>query len=657
MKKLLLILTMFCLIIPSCKKPAVITLSVDKTEISANGEDVVKFKVICNDEDDVTNECRIFNSETNEEINGTTFSTTEPNTYSFYATYDDTRVNETVTSNTVTVVANKVIDEGGNDNGNDDNNDDNNDNGDDNGNDDNNEDNNEEEVTKPLKLTAIPMTIIANGEDAATFTVRHEGKNVTNESEIYVNDTKIEGNRFTSSTAGTFKAYAKKGDLESNEITITVTETSDVQEDPIELSATPTTITANGEDAVTFTVKQSGKDVTNETEIYVNNNKISGNKFTSTTAGTFKAYAKKGDLKSNEVTITVNEAPAVPEGPIELTADKTSLKANGVDAVTFTVTQEGNDVTNKSEIFVNGGKLNGNKFTTSTAGTYTVYAKKNNETSNEITLTAEYVEGGSDIVFAEGVTLTSGWYDVNKVGDGTVNGDINMCWAASAANILQWWQDRYVAAGNTLPEGCPNGPGTTYELDIMEIFHDEWNNEKGGHAFHAAPWYFEGKNVCEGWGSQAQPLTEGGFFKNEWNSISQHLYMGHGHGYTQDYNNYYLWGKGAGLDGTGRLKAFSDLVISFIEKGMTSLVIAQQESLGGTHHSVTLWGYEVDKATGLLTKIYITDSDDSKAWPRDPKLHAYTVSSTSSGTIKFSGDVYSACYPVALYPISGYGSN
>ena len=50
MKKLLIILTVVCLIFPSCKKTPVITLSVDKSEISANGIDVAKFKVICNDE-------------------------------------------------------------------------------------------------------------------------------------------------------------------------------------------------------------------------------------------------------------------------------------------------------------------------------------------------------------------------------------------------------------------------------------------------------------------------------------------------------------------------------------------------------------------------------------------------------------------------------
>ena len=271
----------------------------------------------------------------------------------------------------------------------------------------------------------------------------------------------------------------------------------------------------------------------------------------------------------------------------------------------------------------------------------------------------EDVETGLTVRFAEGVSLESGWYDVNKVKDGTVNGDINMCWAATAANILQWWQDRYVEQGNELPEGCPDGKGEAYELAIMEVFHKQWDNTYGGHAFHAVKWYFEGVNVCEGWNRQAQPLQHGsgGYFKYEWEQIEPYMYTGHDLGYTQDYNNYYLWGSGSGLNATGRLKAFTELVELFIDKGMTSMAIAQRENYGGVHHSVTLWGYEKDNETGLLTRIWITDSDDSAQWPREPVLHEYKVSSTGSGAIKFSGDVYAACYPVSLYQPEGIGKS
>lgn len=237
----------------------------------------------------------------------------------------------------------------------------------------------------------------------------------------------------------------------------------------------------------------------------------------------------------------------------------------------------------------------------------------------------------------------------------TVNGDINMCWATASSNILQWWQDRYVESGRALPEGCPDGVGETYELAIMEVFHSQWDNSRGGHAFHAVPWYLEGLNVCDGWSFQAQPLdgAAGGYFCGQWNDIRDHIYLGYALGHTQDTNNYYIWGNGSGLDAYGCLKAFTEWVETSIANGMAALVIALRENGGGVHHSVTLWGYEKDNETGILTKIWITDSDDSTSWPRAPKLHEYTVGSTPSGTVRFSGDVYQSCYPIALYPVSG----
>ena len=323
MKKLLFVLAIICLIIPSCKKTPVIVLSVDKSEISANGEDLAEFKIICNGEDDVTKECHIFFSDSKKELGSVTFSTTEAKTYSFYATYKD------ATSNSVTVKANEVVIE--------------------------EEEEEEEEEEK---------------------------------------------------------------------------------ESPIILSVSANSIVANGIDIVEFTVRQDDADITAETEIFINDNKIEGNKFSTTTAGSYKAYAKKGELKSNEISITATAVPE-PEKPITLSSSKTTIQANGVDIVTFTVKQYNKVVTNSSTFFVYGNKINGNQFTTTVAGSHTAYAKKNDIVSNEITIVAEAVEGGKTIVFAEGVSLTDGWYDVNKL---TKNGDdIQMCWAASSANIIQWW--------------------------------------------------------------------------------------------------------------------------------------------------------------------------------------------------------------------------
>ena len=308
--------------------------------------------------------------------------------------------------------------------------------------------------------------------------------------------------------------------------------------------------------------------------------------------------------------------------------------------------------------------------------TYTIYATKGELKSNEISITAEAVEGGNTIVFAEGVTISSGWYDVNKKGAGD-NGDINMCWAAASANMIQWWQDRYVAAGNTLPSTAVNGPGTKiygsfspYELALMEVYHDEWNNNKGGHPEESIPWYFEGKlygGEYASAGSQAYPLSDGGYWKSVWSSIEPHLYRGYKHNifpdqypnmYTCCYNNYYLWGNGSSLEGKERLLYFSNLVVEAFERGIASLTISLSDNIASLHHSVTLWGYEIDNATGLLTRIWITDSDDLMSEPKQPLLNEYSVSiDEGKSHIKLSGTTrYGNAWIVSIHPFSGYGS-
>ena len=657
MKKVLFFLTIFCLILSSCEKDPVITLSVDKTVISADGKDIATFKVICNDEKDVTNDCRIIFSDSKKELGTTTFSTTEPNSYSFYAAYED------VVSNEISITAIEVED------------------------DDEDEDEDEEQTEAPIVLSASTDTITADGKDIITFTVMQDTVDVTGSVKIFVNEKLINSNKYKTYFSGSYTVYAKKNDtIVSNEITFFAKEVGDDNNDEdeettIELAASKTTIVADGNDKVTFTVTENGKDITSEATIFVGETELSLNVFTSTTAGTYTAYAIKDEVKSNEITITVEKVnEPEPEKPITLTASTTNITANGSDAVTFTVMQDNNDVTSQSSIFVNGSKLNGNKFTTYTSGSYTAYAQKNEVKSNEITITVtDAPDMGRTVVFAEGVTLTSGWYDVNKLSKN--GGDINMCWAASASNIIEWWQDRYVAAGNTLPAGAVTGPSTksydgigAYNLALMELYRDLWkdNDKKGAYTDQAVIWYFEGSNVQEhaSEGSCAQPNAAGGYYSSVWNEILPKVY----HEYKSDifpnefynliskeYNSYSSWGNGSGVSGTDQLKKFSDLVVEFIDRGVASLAITLNKS-GGLLHATTLWGYEIDNATGMLTKIWITDSDDmhqsGNGDPTVQMLREYSVShdSSSLGKIKFTGAPYGNCWALSLYPVSGYNS-
>ena len=75
-------------------------------------------------------------------------------------------------------------------------------------------------------------------------------------------------------------------------------------------------------------------------------------------------------------------------------------------------------------------------------------------------------------------------------------------------------------------------------------------------------------------------------------------------------------------------------------------------------HATTLWGYEIDNATGLLTKVWLTDSDDLETEPKTEILHECTVSyDEASGKVKFTGiPRYGAFYAMTLSPVSKYGS-
>ena len=540
-------------------------------------------------------------------------------------------------------------------------------------------------VSESLKLAADKSEIVADGADEVTFTVKDSHDAVV-EATIYFADTNeaLEGNTFKTKYAGEYKFYAKKGDAKSNTFTVTAKSNNDEGgkenggEEPADkvyvLSVAPANIKADGVEKAVFTLKESGKEVAGF-EVYnaADDAKLASTEFTTEEVGVYTFYAMYEGVKSNSVEVTARMNIQEEEKPIVLVASGDTIKANGVESVKFTVSQDGADVTNASTIYVNGGKLNGNKFSTTTPGTYTVYAEKGALKSNEITITAEEVTStGKSIVFADGVTISSGWYDVNKKGAGD-NGDINMCWAAAASNMIQWFQDRYVAQGGTLPAGAIDGPGTKYygnfspyELALMEVYHDQWDNSRGGNVEYAIPWYFEGKLYGGEYASNtATPSTSGGYWESVWSSVEPYMYRGYTSSlfpgqypemYTYCYENYWLWGQGSDLKGQERLKYVSDLIVTAFERGMASLTVSLSADIMSLHHAVTLWGYEIDNATGLITRIWITDSDDFDKEPKTQLLNEYAVSiGEGNSHPQFKGSTrYGSINLVSIHPFSGY---
>lgn len=522
-----------------------------------------------------------------------------------------------------------------------------------------------EKPAQTLILEASQTEILADGSQTVNFTAALDGKEVTAEALYFQKGVSeaLEGPSFQTTTPGEYVFYATYGDCQSNEVKVVAQE---VPVDPVvvTLRVSPSEIVADGVSAAIFEVMCNGEDVTSQSEIYEEGSTVAleGVSFSTTEAGDYTFYAVYEGTQSNTVMVVVEGLPD--EAPIELSVDVQTIVANGREVATFTVMQEGADVTAEAAYYVVDGdketKMSNNKFSTLTAGTYEFYATKGGATSNRVQVVAEENQAtGTSIVFADGVTIASGWYDVNKRGNGQTHGDINMCWAASTANIMQWWQDCYVRAGNTLPEEALNGPGETYELAIMEAFWNDWNNQRGGHAFHGIPWYIEGINVCETFQNQAQPIRGGGYLKSIWSEAKKVMEMPYtliadsvyDNFYTADINNYYIWGNGSGLSDDGKWLAFSEKVVEVIGYGMSSLGI---QLGGGVHHAVTLWGYEIDNATGKVVKLWITDSDDQTQEPKTQEIHEYEVK-MSGGKVSIVGNVHGGALTViSLYPMVGY---
>ena len=469
----------------------------------------------------------------------------------------------------------------------------------------------------------------------------------------------------------------------SNEGTVKFTKTLNynIIQNYTSVASTTTTVLATGSDTAFSTMffpVVSSKSVAFTFGVYIDGEKRY--EIRKPEEGTLSTFSMN-EGRSTTVNLELSKKSCIVGGddadtdPITLKSSKTKVSANGTDSATLSVvkTSSGEDVTAQSTIYVNGSKLNGTTFTATAAGSYTLYAERNGVKSANITIVAEQSGNtGKSIVFAEGVTLNSGWYDVNKMAQGN-NGDINMCWAAAASNMIQWFQDRYVAAGKSLPANAINGPGTvhhsgsnfsrTYELALMDMYLTKWNNHRGGSVEYAIPWYFE-NNLYGGQYLQkeytAYPESNGGYWSSVWNSVKSNMYTGYTDGhfsgmYTCCYNNY-NWTNSNQAD--TRMKGFANMVADAFKYGMASLTLSESSTLFSNHHAVTLWGYEIDNSTGYITRLWITDSDDINKEPKTALLNEYSVSiGSGSSHIKLTGDTkYSALYVVSIHPFSGYGS-
>ncbi len=63
------------------------------------------------------------------------------------------------------------------------------------------------------------------------------------------------------------------------------------------------------------------------------------------------------------------------------------------------------------------------------------------------------------IVWVNGVDESGGWHDANKVNGYDGEADDNMCYAASAANLIAWWQEN-----SNLTSSAPKGSDNIWKM-------------------------------------------------------------------------------------------------------------------------------------------------------------------------------------------------
>lgn len=167
--------------------------------------------------------------------------------------------------------------------------------------------------------------------------------------------------------------------------------------------------------------------------------------------------------------------------------------------------------------------------------------------------------------------------------------DANMCWAATAANVLYWtgWNQHDISLTTT--------------DDVFQVFRDNFTlgNKYGGNTLFGAEWYLTGQYDAAGWKYWDQCLDgSGGFFKDKVSDASLYVDARYADGKT----NSFL------VDAEEALRAGCGVGLS----------VGWYTSPGGSRsggHAITLWGltYNVNCSRDSLdyyAGIIVSDSDD-----------------------------------------------
>ena len=320
-------------------------------------------------------------------------------------------------------------------------------------------------------------------------------------------------------------------------------------------------------------------------------------------------------------------------------SQKTSAIRISKDKKSVTVDWDGDCVENLKKISVNLGDSFTEKVKNGLYLPTTMTLSVNNDSINEKFAKTIYImpEDYSASFFSSGTykysfingingltknSFKNNVYKNNKVIDAEKNiylknNDTNLCWAATASNMLTWtkWADE------ALKKTKYSGQTEDY---VFNQFKTNFTNE-GSSPYYAIKWYFNGdypKNLPKSW-AQAKK-NSGNFLKT---SATKYTHLD---------------------DGIDHLAAY------IFSGDAVALSIGTD---GGPGHAITCWGLEYDSRydvsnTKWLTGIYITDSDDAKDVKNPADELVYVKLTWSAARKQYKLDSSYSSYPYYLESFS-----
>lgn len=175
-----------------------------------------------------------------------------------------------------------------------------------------------------------------------------------------------------------------------------------------------------------------------------------------------------------------------------------------------------------------------------------------------------------------------GWYDCNKVTPTyPPQGDSEMCWAATASNMIYWWLEQNKEYVSRFGYAGPKEYLNAAQCEVFLYYKKAFFND-GGQVYDALDWFFTGRPVEGG-----KTDVEHGFFKDvlgEHTSISPYIPIEQASTFTETLK-----------------EAFSS------RKALGCTLLYK----GGYMHAINIWGAKFDEK-GEVTHIYITDNNDKE---------------------------------------------